>query len=92
MLLSVVLKERLEEWLKLAERTTEIPAPEADWRRVLLKTAERIAPCKELVGSQSEKDLQDAVAIARTGNLEGFESVRELYHRVLADMRSKGIG
>jgi hypothetical protein len=82
------LTHRLETWLAYAEEHSEIPAAEADWRRNLLKTAQQIEVCKELIGSQAEKDLREAVAIARVGDLASFELVRELFQRVLLEMRS----
>jgi hypothetical protein len=86
------LKERLETWLKLAEQHSEIPAAEADWQRILLRSAAQIEMCTELTGSQSEKDLLAAVTLARSGRLESFEQVRNLFLTVLQDMRIKEIG
>jgi hypothetical protein len=82
---------RLENWLALAEETSEIPAAQADWRRNLLKTAQGIEVCEKLIGSQAEKDLREAVAIARTGDLESFELVRTLFQRTLLDMQTRGL-
>jgi len=86
------LKERLETWLKLAEQHSEIPAAEADWQRILLRSAAQIEMCTELVGSQSEKDLLAAVTLARSGKLESFEQVHGLFRTILQDMRTKKIG
>jgi hypothetical protein len=83
------LEDRLETWLGLAEEHSVIPAAEADWRRNLLKSAQQIEVCKELVGSQSEKDLLTAVAMARTGNIESFELIRNLFLKVRQEMQEK---
>jgi len=85
------LHDRLETWLRHADEHSEIPAAEEDWRRNLLKAAQQFEICHELLHSQSEKDLRDAVAMARTGNLESFELVRDLFQKVLLEMQSKGI-
>ena len=86
------LKERLETWLKLAEQHSEIPAAEADWRRILLNSAAQIEMCTELAGTQSEKDLLAAVTLARSGRVESFEQVCDLFRTILQEMRTKGIG
>ena len=85
------LEGRLETWLKLAEQHSEIPAAAADWQRILLKSAAQLEMCTELTGSQSEKDLLAAVTLARSGRLESFEHVRNLFLTVLQDMRIKRI-
>ena len=85
------LKDRLENWLRLADETSEIPAAQADWRRNLLKGAQGIEVCEELIGSQAEKDLREAVAIARVGDLASFELVRTLFQRVLLDIQTRGL-
>jgi hypothetical protein len=86
------LEERLETWLKLSEEHTEILAAEADWRRILLKSAGQIDVCAELAGTQSGKDLLAAVTMARSDKLESFGQVRDLLRTVLQDMRTRGIG
>lgn len=91
MLLARELKHRLENWLALAEETSEIPAALADWRRNLLKTAEQIEVCEELIGSQAEEDLREAVVMARVGGPQSFELVRTLFQKVLLDMQSRGL-
>jgi hypothetical protein len=85
------LKERLETWLKLAEQHSEILAAEADWQRILLKSAAQIEICTELTGSQSEKDLLAAVTLARPGRVEAFEQVADLFRAILQHMRTKGM-
>ena len=86
------LKERLETWLKLAAEDTQSPAVTSDWQLILLKSAAQIEMCTELVGSQSEKDLLAAVTLARSGRLESFEQVRDLFRAILQEMRTKGNG
>ena len=82
------LKNKLENWLTLAEETSEIPAALADWRRNLLKGAQQFDTCEELVETQTEQYLRTAVQMAGTENLASFDLVRELLQRVLSDIRS----
>ena len=85
------LKNKLEYWLRLAEETSDIPSAQADWRRNLLKTAQGIEVGEELIGSQAEKDLGEAISLARVGDLESFELVRTLFQRVLLDIQTRGL-
>jgi hypothetical protein len=56
-----------------------------------LKTAQGIEVGEELIGSQAEKDLGEAISLARVGDLESFELVRTLFQRVLLDTQTRGL-
>ena len=85
------LEDRLETWIGLAEQHSVIPAAEADWRHNLLKSAQQVEVCRELTGSQSEIDIATAGALAQGGDPDSIETIRDLFLKVLREMREKKI-